>query len=517
MNTSDFFSFLEQNKTEIVTYRIECDLVKVIRSYLRSIYLEISEVEDANLAAALLRLELLKLQSSPLIPPPELLTSCGLDDSERNKRVWGTTIANVCDQLGKAIRALDRNGSPLSAKMVDVVSVEIKTHGLEQIKIWCHRKEQESFIDLFHAKDIYLTDQNFICSLDDYRKSDIFRVLVRLGPLRTQGWSKTPSVILNAPRYHKLLRFVWSHSLDDEDFGVEPVMGTSNYLKISEQQEYKIVENIQIDGVQTGNTVEEVDDFKFLGERPQVRLQNSCSCVLVEFSGGKGVLLPPGSHQLIFDQKRDTDCLNYRHAQMIEPGNFLLMHNVEADLGRNGLTGKTSKFTSIWKQKLQESYCNNPSLLMERMRSSGINLQNLESATKRWIQSDGEVICAPQSREHFRIMIEKVLAGLSEQIPWQQAWREVQDSRVQAIQHGRIEHAIVNDQLVALLKRYINTIRENCSRGDFFRENIDPASGLSGAISFFPVHDVSTGFKAPQDRLEDIKPVVELELFRMDI
>ncbi|RLA46242.1 MAG: hypothetical protein DRR42_18590 [Gammaproteobacteria bacterium] len=516
MNTSELISHLEISTFQIQTYCIDSNVVALIRRCIRSIYTALIDSEEDNATAGYLRLELLKLQSTPDVPSLEMLANCRLEDIERNKNVWGQDIANICNVLSGAIQALNENESPLLKQLVEVVSIEIEKFDLIKIKIWCHRKEREAFIDLFSAHNIELTDHHFICSLAEYRKTDFFEVLVCIGPLRSQGWSKTPKAILSAPRYSKLIQFIWEGSLDEKEFGLDPVIHTKDYLKSFSQHDETITSHIQLDDGAVDNAPEEIDDFTFLAERP-IKLSHENSCVLIEFLGGKGVLLVPGARQLIFDQNAGSKPLNYKNAHEVESSNFLLLHDVEADLGSNASNKVNGVIAPLWKRALSNMYNQQYSLLMRSMTLAGINLLDLDRAAKKWMQSGGEVIYGPQSWRHFQLLIKSVLPDCLENYTRRQAWQEVVDSRVQAIQDGRIESTIVNEQLVKELYSKSGYIKENCSNGDFFRVSINPESGLSGTVSCYPVLDVSIGFMAPPEKLGVIKKSIDFEIYRVDI
>ncbi len=518
MKATDFFGFLENSKFEMSIFSIEYNLIKTIRFLLRSIYSMLIEAESNESITSAFRLELLRLQSSLLPPSVELLKECDLSSFERNKARLGNDFANSCNLLDKTIRAFSDNESPFIKKLLEVVLLELQNNcSLAELKIWCHKREQQTYIDLFYSENIYLTDKNFISSLAEYRKSDLFKTLIRLGPLRTNGWSKTPSAIITAPRYKKLIRLLWSHSLDEEFFGVEPVIGSPNFMDRFKRSEHKSVESIQLDSINNFNSISytvDDDDFKFLGDRPPARLQNNCTCILIEFPENIGVLLALGSNQLIFDDKR---VFSYKNAKNIQSGDYLLFNDIKADFGSNNLTTKRYKLAALWKDILKEKYHQDSQRLINKLKISGINLHNLDNAIKRWMQIDNEVISAPKSKLHFELLLKEILIGSNIEIKWQQAWADIHGSRVNAILSGRIEHSIVNDQLLEELKKNKQSIFEKCIHGDFFREKLNQKSGLSGAISFFPVIDISTGFKAPQEKLENRRPISELELYRIDI
>lgn len=517
MNNTDLFDFLENSKFEAIVHSIKYDLIRQIRFLLRSIYSVLLDTDSNELITSSLRLELLKLQSSPVPPSVNLLKECNLTSFETNKNRYGIDFANDCKLLDESMRFFNKNKSPLVRELLKAVSIELQNNcKLEELKIWCHKNEQEAYVDLFNQENIFLSEENFITSLAEYRKTDFFKILIRLGPLRLQGWSKTPSVIITAPRYEKLIQFLWSHSSNEETFGFEPVLGTSSFFEKFEWTELKHEELSKFASSNKLNAIEytEIDDFKFLVDKPLTKTRDNSPCVLIEFPFDKGVLLTLGSDQLIFDDKKN---FSYKDAKCIQPGDYLLFDHIHADFGSNSMSTKRYKLASEWKKVLKEKYREGPEKLVKSLTLCGIKLCNLDQALLRWMQTDNEVISAPQSQLHFELLINELNRLSQDQVPWKDAWAEIQRSRVNAIQDGRIESNIVNDQLLNELNKAKQTIIVKSFQGEFFTESLSQNNGLTGSIDFYPVVDVAGGFRAPHEHLKDIKPISQLELFRINI
>ena len=515
MKNDDFFNFLENTKFQITKYSIESNLLKNIRFCLRNIYSVLLDTEEVNSITAIFRLELLKLQSSPFSPSLETFESFALSDFERNSKKWGSDFSANCVQLEKSINAFNQNISPLLAKLLEVVTKEVETYALNQLRIWCYKRDQQLYIDAFSELNLQLTEKNFISSLAEYKRSDLFEILIRIGPLRSQGWSKTPLSILSAPKYKKLLRFCWSHTSDEETFGLEPVTGAPDFLNYFTTNEELSIKNVQFENVTNYEiTFEDQDDFKFLVDRPITNNQTCSSSVLIEFPGQKGVLLTLGSHQLIFNQRK---IFKEKPAKEIEQGDFLVLNNIQADLGSSNIFNQRYKFSSIWKKALQDKYINSPDELMENLKKSGVYLLDLHGAIKRWIQPDNEVISAPQNKKHFELLFNNIFNVNPAPLKWQKAWHEIMHSRVNAIQEGRIEHSILNEQVLQELEKRKEELHEKCLKGDFFNELITSEAGIFGTISFYPVITVSSGFQTPKDKLEHINSISDLEPYRSEL
>ena len=519
LNATELISYIDSSirasQFTIETLRVDSNLVRLIRRYIRDVYSELYDAESDNSSASNLRLELFKLQSSPAIPSPSILVNCDLNDKERTKNRWGSDVANFSVQLERAIRLLNKTGSPLLSEVVAAASLEIKKFSVEQIKFWCHRNEREVFIELFEGNNIEISDKNFICSLSEYRETELFEVLIRIGPLRSQGWSKTPKVIVSAPRYKKLLQFVWDSTPNESEFFNDPVFFGADYSSIFTQQEKTVEVYVELDDITDTDIGEAVDDFVFISSRP-INIKRDADCILIEFSEERGVLLAPRSRQFLFTREINNGAFIYTSAQAIESTGFLLLHDVEADLGGNKLNYK-GKLAQLWKQSLSEMLGSQYQFLMMKMKSSGIDLDDLDSAARRWALTDEEGIGGPQSRRHFQILIEQVLPNCLGKYKWRRAWEEIKDSRVKAIQDGKLENVLINEQLREALQLDIDVILNLSEDGNFFSHPVNPESGLTGVVKFYPIIGVSSGFKASNEKLGIISRISDLELFRNDI
>jgi hypothetical protein len=515
MSTTELIDFIESNEFDINIYSIKSNLVSSIRKYIREIYSRLYELDSYVEATGILRLQLLKLHSSPDMISTSFLSDCSLSDSHLNERILGREVAVACDNLDKIIKLYNKSGSPLATKLTEVVSKNIELYSLGKVKIWCHKREQGIYQDLFLKCGINLTDNNFISSLAEYRNVEFFEVLIRVGPLRSHGWSKLPQVIISSPKFVQLLQFYWAGSFNEEGFGLDPVLNNINYLQKFKRHETVVENYVDFNESIDDEFNEVIDDFFFFNERP-VHVKKGISCFLFEFPSDMGVMLTPGSHQLVFING-DVGIVTYKDADEIEPGYFLILHDIEIDLGDDVLNVGGGKLAVLWKTKLAELYKRSPALLRIKMREAGINLCDLDRAANKWVQYDGDIICGPQNKIHFQFLIDSVLTGVLGEHTWKHAWDEIENSRVQAIQNGRIEAAIVNEQLVSELNTDIFQIKQRCSSGEFFRREIKQSSDLSGMVRFYPVTSVSVGFKVPHEIIGDISPIILFESYRTDV
>jgi hypothetical protein len=507
-------SSIAASELQYQSIKVQSNLVSLIRSYIRCIYSELYTANENHLWLDKLRLALLKLQTSPVLLTTQLIDDYGLGDIEIVKKVWGADFSETYQSLSAAIILLNENESPLMIELVKSVSESIELYGIDRIRIWAHRNETSDYMDKFHSQGIFLSESNFIYSLPEYRKSNSFDVLYRMGPLRSEGWSKIPKVIISAPHYKKLIQIMWSGSFNESDFGMDPVIKSVDYFDNFITIEKSSLYDVNVDFLYDSEYVDDADDLVFLSERV-VKGIEKVPCILIEFLGEKGALVTPRSQQLIFNRE-DTDLpFSYKSANVIESDNTIIFHDVKADLGFNSSSAEHGMLAPLWKSALKQMYKTNYRYLMYKMGEAGIDLLDLDRAAKDWFKVvEGEVIHGPQSKEHFKALVKSVLPGCLGDVGWVQAWKEIQASRVEAIQYGRIESAIVNEELVSFLEAKVDSLSSPLKLGGGVSMVVEE-DGLSGIVTFHLVIDTITGFLAPQEVIGNISDIDNFEKFRI--
>ena len=506
-------SSIAASELQYQSIKVQSNLVSLIRMYIRRIYSELHEADENHLWLDNLRLALLKLQTSPVLLTSQLLDHSGLGDNEKVKKVWGPDFLETYQSLSTAIILLNENESPLMIELTKSVSKSIEVYGIDQIRIWVHRNEAIDYLDGFHRRGIFLSEKNFIYSLPEYRKSNSFDVLYRIGPLRSEGWSKIPKAIISAPRYKKLIQVMWSGSFNESDFGMDPVISSVDYFDNFITIEKSSLYDVNVDFFYGSEYVDDEDDLDFLAERVLKRAGKT-PCVLIEFPENKGVLVTPNSHQLILDRDDKDSLFSYKSANAIESENILLRYKVDAELGLSSSSVELGKLAPLWKSALKQMYKTNYSYLMHRMKEVGIDLLDCDRAAKEWFKVvEGEVIHGPQSKGHFKALIELVLPGCLGGAGWTQAWQEIQYSRGEAIQYGRIENATVNEELLSFLKMKFDF--ENVLKMGGISMNLSDGV-LTGIVNFYLVVDMTTGFLAPDEVMGDINDIDIFDKYRVN-
>jgi hypothetical protein len=525
ISTTERLQFLESYPPVQELYIGDSPLFSAIRYHMRTLYSALYEPEGdthRNEVALLLRFEMLKWLTSPLMPDVSLFLRCGLADDRRTRRQWGEGVAQTVGLLKDLITCYAEEGSVLNEAFVRLFIDLAGEYEEDRIKIWCHYKERDLFRDLLEGL-AELNDRAFFGTLAEYRKGPPADALIRFGPLRTHGFGKAPESLITSPSYRRMVRLVWTGLPDEEGFAEDPILPTYNYLATMRLVQTTITGNLGT--VAALAETEPADDLVFFDQKTSAG-KALPRCVLVEFPAEYGVLLRPGSSLLVFSpQCTSGEAIGYRLVSDVEAGDYLLIHNADADLGEVSVDATRAPLASLWKKALADAWRRYPGVCAQKMQLAGIDLRDLSRAVQKWTAMNGTVIRAPLRKKHFEALLTKVLDP--ELIPpmvedgkmvpgWRRAWAEVESTRVTAIQHGAVENAIVNEQLLAELRKELPAICEMVSLDGAYHHQLLPTSGLIGSVAFKPVISVSQDFAAPAEQLEKPLRLPVAELYRTD-
>lgn len=523
--TTARFQFLESNPPVQELYIGESLLFSAIRHHMRALFSALYQPEDdayQNESALMLRFEMQKWLMSPLMPDIGLFLRCGLADDGSTRRQWGGQAAQTVELLKDLITRYAEEGSVLNTEFVRLFVDLAGEYAEDRIKIWCHPRERDLFRDLLEGLT-ELDDGAFVSTLAEYRNSSPTDVLIRFGPLRTRGFGNVPEALITSPSYRRLVRLIWTGLADEEGFAGDPVLPTHNYLANLCSVRTTVTGNPGM--VTVPGETESVDDLVFLDQKASAG-KALHGCVLVEFPAEYGVLVRPGSSLLVFSPHRtDAEAIGYRYIGDVEAGDFLLSHDVDADLGEVIVDATKAPLAAFWKKALADAWRRHPGVCAQRMQQAGIGLQDLSRAVQKWTAMNGTVIRAPLRKKHFEALLTKVLdpelippiVADGKMVPgWRRAWAEVESTRVTAIQHGAVENAIVNEQLVAELLKELPAISQMISLDEVYRHLLQRESGLTGSVAFKPVISISPHFAAPAEQLEKPLKLLVSEQYRVD-
>lgn len=529
VTTTKLLEFLAQNPTlEVQREVFACAPFARARRALRRIVEEFREAEedDASELSMVLQVSLLEWLTTPRPFESDIhgiLSSLG--GRARIEGRWGHRIADCVEEALSSLQTLSTTENPLRAAFSRSVSA-LRQEGRD-FRIYCHRSAIEHHQSaLVEAGIAPIEADRFLHSVVDYRESDLFDVLVKVGPLRTRGWGSAPDAILTAPRYGELRLYVWSGSADEPGFGYDPIAprtsdqeGASWY---ESKNDFGVVSNTvryggddRLPDEQDVAFVDEISLFREMGRRDGLR-----KAVFITVDGGHGVLLTPYSPVVALS------CLNGEMrlvrgpaTEVLARGAFLVRPVLDAiDLG--GTHAELGYYSREWKARLAEMAREDRNGLVDELRRAGLGLVHLSDAIDHWLRPPTTVIHSPQQVRHFKILTE--VLGIGERPDtrargrswWQLAWDEISRSRGVAIRDGVIEHEILETQCISALESYMEEIRACASAYGSFSFGFPPGSAIRGTVMFNRVEAIEDGFLAPESELRILRELKEADQWR---
>lgn len=465
--------------------------------------LENGEIGQKNERALLLRFELLKLLLTPRLPSKSILSDCKINDTHLIGRQYDDVVLQIVNDLNKLFHEYQEIGSILNSTIIDCYLESCSQYGRDKVKIYCRHSDIDIYREIL--KDIYdLNRDDFICNISDYRSSQPLDVLFSFGPLRSKGFSKFHEQIFLAPIYKKLIRFVWCGLKDEQDFGSDPVLSSYNFVSNMPLNVFDVSDDLN-------NEVELTvvdDDIGLLDLIVEPIFDDLTQCILIELSKNQGVFIRPKTNVLVYNPYNTENKIYYINANSIEDGLFLITHTVEADLGGVSFDISSAPLARIWKAALKELFNRSPEACLQKLHNAGIILKDPYRAIESWISFYGSVVTAPLKKIHFRLLLTKVLNDLKicEVVigrrtiqGWERAWNEVEKSRGNAQKHGKLEHEIIDEQLISELYKYIDD--EILRNEETFFFEISSDEGLKGTVTLEKVNSVSFGYSARTEKL----------------
>lgn len=443
---------------------------------------------------------------------------------------WGADISLLYVSALRAAENLAYVENPVRERLSKVIS-ELKSHD-RRFRIYCHRSARPHFeSQLLSAEDTPLSDDTFLHSVRDYRETEPFDVLIKVGPLRSRGWGSAPDALITAPRFGTLILIVWSGCHDEPGFGYDPSSSASTAADaspvaslVTATRSLPWVERSNRTGedpIGPSSYIAEVDElqiFREIHRREQTRRAK-----LIQVGPEHGILFPPYAPVLSYSPDEwDRAAIGRRiPGETLLEGMFVIIPVLDdVDLGR--VQAEHGYYSRIWKKKLLEELATDEDGLIQRLHNAGLNLVHLAGGIRHWCKTPGTVIHAPQQIRHFRILL-RVLGLENEMISgqpetgakwWERAWNEIRRSRGEAIQAGVIGHEIVEEQLTSTLRTLLRDIREKALVNEAFSYDLPDSSGMNGSVLFFPVRGIEEGFNVPENQLRIVHELEVIDQWR---
>lgn len=447
---------------------------------------------------------------------PAALNTFG--DVDRFDARWG---------LDGTFRAAVRSGeqvalekSPMRIQLSTLV--ETLQSDNKQFRIFCHRRAREHFDTLdLQGGNSRLQHEHFLHSARDYEKTDLFDVLIKVGPLRSQGWGAVPDAVKSAPKFKKLIQLVWSGNSDEPNFGYDPVSPPgapetrdADYV-LGNQIRWELIETKSGDFTGVFDNDGSAED-ELLQPNQQVTRRR---VVLITLPKRRGILYP-ATDALSFDpNSSDEQAIGFR-----VPGETLLsdMFLIQTEIGEvdfGHVQVAEGGYCSVWKERLRERLRADRSEFCRLLQEQGMDLINLQACVDYWAQPRDVAIHAPGKINHFRILIEEL--GFAEKKDlrgdvswWRRAWDETRRAIGKAIQIGRQENELINEQALHILKNSLLEIRQ-AAHSEEFALPIPPRSDLRGTFYCFRVTDTEDGFLAPETEIGIVRSLDRFEQWRV--
>jgi hypothetical protein len=399
-------------------------------------------------------------------------------------------------------------------------------------RIYCHRKAKEHFKSIpRHSADQCVPDCIFLHSAKNYREVEPFAVLVKVGPLRSKGWGSAPDALITAPRFKRLIHCVWSACADEDDFGYDPTLVSGGTAPSSSGGNSRVVflrptstrwtKTLSAIGDGVGEMEEDIDDLRVFRELSKSGDLRKAVCVQIDED--RGILVAPESRVPSYDPATsDQEAVDFRSpSETLDEGMFIITSDLDEPngVGRKAAEGRYSK---IWKAHLRKELSRDSRALLRRLRAGGIELRHLRYDVMRWCQPTSTVIHSPKIEDHFRILINVLDFDTGNQAErgkhhewWVYAWREIRESRGEAIQIGMQEHEILNQHLVHALRGQLGLIRERSRNADAFLIDLAAEQLPEGVAQFHKVLGIDEGFLAPSIALRMTCKLDDIEQWRV--
>ena len=451
------------------------------------------------------------------------------------ERRWGGDMGNLCQAALDAGKRLGGMTNPL-AVLVGERICQLQANQVD-FRVFCHRTAVPAFNHLIAAAGgTALPLEAFLHSCRDYRECAPFETLVKIGPLRARGWGSIPDAIITAPRFTRLLQFVWSGCADEPDFGYDPVISSAQQVALSSgidavssgSSNPALRWTMHEHGVEAADetrffTPPDEDEFRIFREFRETNARENRKAVLVQINDEHGILYPPLARVLCFDPgQHNSDCLGYRAVgDSLTETCFVIRPLLQTE-GGGMLQAQHDKFSQIWKSCLRGRLKENAAALIHDLDAAGLDLTWLGPALHNWAKPPTTVIHAPQQKRHFEILMRVLEVDFASAAParfrdkplWQFAWQEVCHSRGEANHAGFVNHAQEEESLREVLVSMVSDIRSLAGAGTSFTLALPEGRAVAGTAFFDRVVAIEDGFRAPDQSMRVVHHLNEVEKWR---
>ena len=440
---------------------------------------------------------------------------------------WGDSASRDWAMAREAGMELSEAPSVLRSMLRERLTELVVDHD-QRVMMYCDRSDAVS-TDVEGLLGRHADEMGLLHTLGAYKACDLFNVLLKIGPLHGFGRGKLPDAVLVAPRFDRLLQFVWAGTRDAADYPLEPLVTDEPSWELLEGDStagqqltlssgvvwHRVVERHGNLGTISWSPDEEEDwESESRQDRDSVEF---CDAVLAIFPDGCAALFAPGGHELTYLEHGAAGkrALLRTIGEEFTPGLWWAKQAVMAP-GLAPDNASHGVLSAVWKRRLAEAL-NEPVALEQRLRGRGIGIQALQHRMQEWCKTGMSVITAPKVFEDFERLLEELrpwdadpsvrAAGAARWI--RSAWNEVIESRTDRIVDGVAEHELINAHLVGVIEERLDPADLRSVRYSPFRLTIEDDDQITGHVDLYPIRDVDVGYRCPVSRLRHLMTLDE--------
>jgi len=519
-NSSEIYDSYANSNLRIVRKEVEFLPVAEFRKSLIGIFQQLDRSDERQKAIA----EKIWSIISKLLTSASAFETILPDETEKIfvspktvKDNWGYEIWANYDRAVSIAYSLVGVTNPIFEELLKCIKALIQNR--KTFRIIYPKKWIPELSDKLKIEGIDSSYINTISSVPDYRDSEYVDTIIKVGPMRQQGWSRTPDSLLTSPKCKTIIQIAWEKTPDESTHGYDPIVPVSR--SDAKRIKSKIVDwevDIQPLVVEWNNpipppTIEGSgiilsDELTTLS----VTSKEIRSAVLLSLDAYYGILSAPAGKIIVFNPGQASDtCSDVKSAATIEPGSYIaIIGDYTIDTDNEGTIG-LDNYSQIWKGKLEKEIESAPIAFIQNLEQNGLDLSELRSAIRHWIQPTSTVIHAPQRSRHFEIICR--LMGLNyqvnfrgKQLPfWRAAWNEITISRGEAIQAGMQNSERLETVVLDGLSKINESLNLEISNNN--KVIVKIPSGEDGGylpVTLYKILEIESGYRAPDCELRKI-------------
>lgn len=408
----------------------------------------------------------------------------------RMRGAWGAECASALEEFVERTRQMCAAGSALQNAVVQALLDDIDA----DLRFFCHRTS----IDAFLALGARL--EQAIVTPDSYRRAGIFDVLLKVGPLRSFGYGRTPEALLTAPRFKRLQQVTWAPEYDEPDFGEAYVTPLGFDIPSHWDVRHHVMRCGHSQCLNSTYALAREDlDVTFDHEiRSRIRRAQGTTIrgTVLKLSGSKMIVRRAGSDVAIYEAGAGR--VVRKDAEDVLEGDVML-HHERFSLELGPIAPSDDPLVREWREALRHKYMHNKPLFLGALRKEGVNLIYLDEAVIAWMSRQ-----RPQQISHFE--------SVSRVIGWDEpktrrAWRIFSEQHGAAVQHGLIVAELATEALVKELNSSQCRDELAAFAGTPTREPLRmliDVSGVTLEVLAYLVEEVESSDQLPEKLFDEI-------------